>query len=359
MRILDRHVLHDFSVYLSLGLIGFIVIFGVVDLFDKIDVFLDHHASAGTVARFYLHLAPDVVVKVMPVALLLATFLALGQLNKFGELTAMRVAGQSLMRILLPVWVMAFLCTGLSFALSELVVPASNRERDRIYHEQIQGITQTEPIERGDVSYLGRGGHIYLIRLYLIPERRMRQVTIQRFQSGVLLDRVDASDARWENGRWVFYNGTLRRFASDGEHAEAFDRREMPELSEKPEDFSKEPRSPEEMNFRELRQYIDRLRGSGSRVANYLVDLHVKLAFPLINIIVVAIGASLATRLRAQSAALGFGLSVAIAFVYYGLMRTTQALGHNGTLPPYFAAWLPDLLFGIVGGVMLVRAQRR
>lgn len=359
MRILDRYVLREFVAYLALGLTGFIVIFAVVDLFDKIDVFLDHRARLAAVARFYLFLAPEVVVKVLPVALLLATFLALGQLNKFGELTAMRVAGRSLMRILRPVWGVAASCTVLSLALGELVVPGANRERDRIYHEQIQGITHSEPVERADVSYLGRGGRIYLIRLYLIPERRMRQVTLQRFRGGVLLERLDAIEGRWEQGRWVFYNGTLRRFGPRGEEAEAFDRREMPALAETPEDFSKEPRAPDEMNFLELRQYLERLRTSGARVANYLVDLHVKLSFPLVNLIVVAIGASLATRLRAQSAALGFGLSVAIAFVYYGLTRTSQALGHNGALPPYLAAWLPDLLFGGVGGGMLVRAQRR
>jgi lipopolysaccharide export system permease protein len=89
------------------------------------------------------------------------------------------------------------------------------------------------------------------------------------------------------------------------------------------------------------------------------VDLHAKLAFPLINLIVVIIGASVATRLRMQSAALGFGLSVAIAFVFYAFMRTGQALGHNGALPPYLAAWMGDLVFGAVGVVMLVRAQRR
>ena len=65
------------------------------------------------------------------------------------------------------------------------------------------------------------------------------------------------------------------------------------------------------------------------------------------------IGASIASRLRMQSAALGFGLSVAISFVYYAFMRTGQALGHNGALPPYVAAWLGDAVFGLVGVVMM------
>jgi lipopolysaccharide export system permease protein len=130
-------------------------------------------------------------------------------------------------------------------------------------------------------------------------------------------------------------------------------------LAERPEDFAKETRKPEEMNYFELRSHVDKLRASGGRVANYLVDLHIKLAFPLVNLIVVMIGASIATRLRMQSAALGFGLSVAISFFYYGFLRTGQALGHNGALPPYLAAWLGDLAFGVVGLVMLVQAQKR
>src|SRR5439155_21465788 len=99
VRILDRYVLREFVSYVGLGLAGFIVIFVVVDLFEKIDVFLDHRAPFTLVARFYLFRAPEVIVLAFPVALLLATFLALGQLNKFGELTAMRAAGLPLLRL--------------------------------------------------------------------------------------------------------------------------------------------------------------------------------------------------------------------------------------------------------------------
>ncbi len=129
-------------------------------------------------------------------------------------------------------------------------------------------------------------------------------------------------------------------------------------LGEVPADFAKEVRQPAEMNYLELRSYVDKLRASGGRIANYLVDLHLKLAFPLVNLIVVMIGASLATRLRMQSAALGFGLSIGIAFFFYGLMRTGQALGHNGALPPYLAAWMADLVFGAVGIAMMRQAQK-
>ncbi len=358
MRILDRYLLREFLLYLLLGLLGFLCIFAVVDVFEKIDVFLDHRAPLSMVLHFYLYRSPDVVVQVMPVALLMATFLALGQLNKFGELTAMRVAGLSLTRILRPVWWVATGCTLLALGLGELVVPGANRERDRIFDQQIRGIRDLQSIERADVTYLGSGGRVYLIRLYVVPERRMHQVVLQEFQGGRLIRRLDAVEGVWTGGGWEFRDGYVRDFRGGTEQVRHFDRLPRADLMEVPSDFAKESRRPEEMGFFELLQYLERLRASGSRVANYLVDLHLKLAFPLVNLIVVVIGVSLATRLRTQSAAQGFGLSMSIAFLFYGVMRTGQALGHNGALPPFVAAWLANLVFGAAGMVMLERARR-
>jgi len=360
VRTLDRYVLREFTTYLVLGLLGFITIFIVVDVFEKIDVFLDHHAPFDLVFRFYLYRVPEVITRVQPVALLMATFLALGQLNKFGELTAMRAAGLSLVRILAPVFTLATIGVIGALAISEMVVPGANQRRDRIYNEQIQKLQPQEVKERADVTYLGNGGRIFYMRLYLVAERRMHEVSLQEFSKGEMTRRIDAAEATWDGKRWVFSSGYLRTFAEDGkEKVEPFTRMSVKGLPERPEDFAKESRKPDEMSYPELRSYVERLRASGSRVSNYLVDLHLKLAFPLINLIVVMIGAPIATRLRLQSNALGFGLSVTISFFYYAFMRTGQALGHNGALPPYLAAWLGDLVFGTVGLTMMIQAQRR
>jgi lipopolysaccharide export system permease protein len=356
---LDRYLLREFTAYLVLGLLGFVTIFIVVDVFEKIDVFLDHRAAASLILRFYLYRSPEVIVQVLPVALLLATFLSLGQLNKFGELTAMRAAGLSLIRILLPVLGVALLAAAGALALGEGVVPAANRERDRIYNQQIQQIRPRPVAERADVTYLGAGGRIFYMRLYLVDERRMHEVSLQEFADGVLRRRVDAAEASWDGDRWVFTSGFLRTFESGRETVQPFRRMALAGIRERPEDFAKESRRPDEMSYPELRAYVEKLRASGGRVSNYLVDLHLKLAFPLVNVIVVMIGAPVATRLRLQSAALGFGLAVTISFFYYGFMRTGQALGHNGALPPYLAAWLGDLVFGTVGTIMMAQAQRR
>jgi lipopolysaccharide export system permease protein len=358
VKILDRYLLREFLLYLGLGLVGVMAIFVVVDVFEKLDVFLDHRAPLALVARYYLYRLPEWVVQVMPIALLLATFLGLGQLNKFNELTAMRTAGRSLSDILGPVLVVSVLAALVSLALGELVVPRTNLARDRLYDREIQGIHRQAVTERADVTYLGEGGRIFTIRLYLVNEERMHEVSLQEFRAGALVRRIDAAEASWDGARWVFSSGHLRTFDGGREQVRPFDRMAVNGIGERPPDFAKESRNPSEMNFLELWNYVRRLRASGARVANYLVDLQVKLAFPLVNLIVILIGAPLATRLRMQSAALGFGLSIAISFGYYALLRTGQALGHSGALNPYVAGWLGDLVFGVVGAVMMAHARR-
>jgi lipopolysaccharide export system permease protein len=359
VKILDRYLLLEFAVFVLLGLFGLLSIILVVDVIEKIDVFLDNRASLATLGRFYVFRMPEIVVRALPISLLLATFLALGQLNKFGELTAMRASGLSLLRILTPVLSVAVFAVLSSLALGEFVVPNANRERDRIYDVDIQNIEREAVTERSDVTYLGEGGRIFYMRLYLIQERRMHEVTLQEFERGQLVRRIDAAEASWDGGRWVFSSGYVRTFENGREVARPFTRMAVAGVAERPENFAKDERQPSEMNFIELSAYVERLRASGARVANYLVDLHLKLAFPLINLIVVLIGASLATRLRMQGAALGFGFSAGISFLYYILTRTGQALGYNGVLAPYVAAWLGDIVFGGIALAMFMQAQRR
>jgi len=330
----------------------------VVDVFEKIDVFLDHHAALPLIGRYYLFRMPEWIVQVLPIALLLATFLALGQLNKFGELTAMRTSGRSLLGILQPVLGVAFAATMVALLLGEFVVPEANSRRDETYDRQIQHIRRADITERADVTYLGQGGRIFTIRLYVVPEHRMHEVSLQEFRAGALVRRIDAAEATWDGRRWVFSSGYVRSFQGARESVRAFERMAVDGIAETPGDFAKEVRDPAEMNFFELVSYIDKLRSSGARAAKYVVNLQVKLAFPLVNLIVVLIGASVVTRLRSQGPALGFGLSIVISFCYYALLRTGQALGHSGALNPYLAGWLGDIVFGTVAAVMMARAQR-
>ena len=359
LRLFDRLVLREFLLLLALSLGACVTIFGVVDLFEKLREFLDGHATAFMIARYYAYKVPYVIVNVLPVALLMSTFLTLGQMSKFNELTAMATAGVSTGRIIVPLLAVALLSVGVSFVLNETVVPEATRRREAILEGEVRRRTLREPTEFANVSALGRDGRIYLVKLYLAPEQLMHDVLVSEMKSGTISRRIDARRARWDGRQWVFEEGVVRRFKNGTETAEPFASRALPELSARPEDFTKRPEEPDEMGFARLADYIERLRRSGLRVDKFLVQLELKLAFPWINFIVVVMGAALAARLRNPNAAVGFGISVFTAFFYYALMRAGEALGEGGTLPPLVAAWGANAVFGTIALGLYLNARRR
>jgi lipopolysaccharide export LptBFGC system permease protein LptF len=47
-----------------------------------------------------------------------------------------------------------------------------------------------------------------------------------------------------------------------------------------------------------------------------------------------------------------------ICFLYWGFVQLGRALGHHGTLNPFLSAWLANLVFGSIGGVLLWKTPK-
>ncbi|HZE18836.1 MAG TPA: LptF/LptG family permease [Candidatus Angelobacter sp.] len=358
MRRLDRYLLREQIISLLMGLTFFVAIFIVVDVFQKLDSFLDNKVPLLLVVHFYIVSIPSIVTTVLPMSMLLSCLLALGQIGRHNELTAMQAAGIGLTRIVLPLYVFALLVSAAVFVTNETLLPKLNAERNRIYKGDIKRENLEGASVRTNLAYLGTDGRTFLIRAYNIPEKTMREVVIQEIRQHTLNGRIDAESAAWVKGHWVFHEGFIRRFDRDGEHAAHFNELVIPGLQEVPESFAKAEEEPEALSYWELQKYIQRLRQSGSRVQKYVVDLDLKVSFPLTNLIVVLIGTALAIRVRRGGLAISFGLAVFISFVYYALIRIGQAFGHSGTLPPFLGAWLGNIVFGGLGLELLRRARR-
>jgi lipopolysaccharide export system permease protein len=137
-----------------------------------------------------------------------------------------------------------------------------------------------------------------------------------------------------------------------------FERRDDLKFSFLPKDLARIQKKPEEMNYFELRQFIQKMRAAGVDPTKWLVDLQFKLAFPFTNLIIVLLGIPLATTTRRSGPALGFGMSLIIVFIFFGMIKITQSLGHDRVLSAFWAAWFSDFFFGFLGVGLLVRARK-
>jgi lipopolysaccharide export system permease protein len=359
VRIHDRYILFGFLRNVAIGLIAFTVIYVTVDVTEETDNFIDHNARLGDVALYYLYRIPWILVLILPVSVLLATIFSLGKLARENELTAFIASGTSLTRVARPILAASLVISFLTIVFGETVVPRANRRSDQIMLVEIEKKkTSTSYRFKNNLHYQGEGNRVYYADKYDVRLSVLMGVVVQEYEEAKLKRRIDAKKAFWDGARWVFMNGAVREFPEVGEKITTFDRLPMPELPERPEDLAKEEMAPEEMNYSELRNYIEKVKRGGGPVDKYLVDLYVKFSFPFTSLIFAVIGAALSSARRKPSMATGFGLTLFISFTYYGILRIGQALGHSGVIQPMFGAWMGNIIFLAIGGMLLYRANR-
>jgi lipopolysaccharide export system permease protein len=289
---------------------------------------------------------------------LLGAIFSMGVMARRNELTAFISSGLSLVRIAAPIFVAAVIVSVFSTWFNDRVVTRASRLARDVKRHEIEGKPRSDPTLKENFHYLGEGGSVYLARRYNDVSKTLQDVVVQQFDRNTLVRRIDAKSARWIDGQWVFASGFERVFEADTERVRAFDELVVPEVIEKPDDFAKREVEVENMNFDELKTHIAKVRRSGGTVERYLTDLYFKFSYPLAGSIFVLLGVALSSAKRKQSVATGFGLTLLISFVYYGVLRVGQTLGYNGLLPPPLGAQLGNLVFLAVGVILIGRANR-
>mgnify|MGYP003575628011 CR=1 FL=1 len=357
-RIHDRYLLKSFLRVFLFAVVAFVIIYVTVNIFEEIDNFIDHDAKVVHIASYYLYSLPFVLTYVIPVSLLLGTVFSMGIMARRNELTALLASGVSLTRVARPIFVTSLLIALFSIYFNDHVVARANRRKEDVMHYDIEGRVRAHPELKTDFRYLGEHGFIYLASTYDVRSFMLYDVVVQQFEHDTVVRRIDAKTAQWAGGHWQFAGGYVRTFQGGAEHVAKFDTLTVPEMKEKPEDFAADEVDEENMNFVELRHFINKVKRSGGSVEKYMVDLYFKFSFPFAGSIFVLIGVALASGKRKPSIATGFGLTLVVSFMYYAVLRVGQTLGHNGVLPPFFAAQVGNMIFLIIGLWMLRRANR-
>lgn len=359
MRIISRYLIHEFLKTFFLSLIAFVSIYLIIDFFEKLDNFLEAETGWRVIMSYFLYQVPLVIQQSLPAAILLGTIITLSLMAKNKELVIIRGNGISLLRLSTPLVLVSLCFTLLLFFMNETILPPLHEKINRIWQIEVEKKPLKTFFRNEKIWYRGKQ-IIYHIDFYDPHGMSMRGITIYRFSPDFeLIERLDAHNAQWAQNRWLFSDGMLQKKEPDGSYeARRFSETTL-NLEEGPDDFVHMVRNPEELNIRQLRDYISRLKMEGYDATRYEVDMHAKISFPFVCVIMTLVGVSMALRSERKSGiAIGVGLSVCVAFMYWILFSFSITSGHSGILPPVIAGWLPDLVF-LAGGLSLLATIRQ
>jgi len=357
MNLVHRSVLGTFLRYLLLTMVGALILFTLVDVFEHIGSFLDNDATASMVGRYYLYRAVWIIDTVLPVAMLMATLFTVGSMARYNELTALFASGRSLLQVTRPILILGLLVSLFSLSWREYVLPKANIACTRVWeteiHKRPEKIRPTQ-----NIAATGEDGRIYYARSFNPNTQVVSGLRVVRTHEAQVVERIDAVKAEWTGQFWILFNGTRREFTAEQEIVTSFTQEAFPDLTLTPQTLYKDRVKREDMTIRQLRQHVELIGKSGGDTAAGEVDIQFQLAFPAVNIIVVFMGILLASGPRKTTVASGFGLTVLISFGYYFLMNFGRALGHNGALPPVLAGWSGNFVYGLVCWGLYMFARR-
>ncbi len=359
IKIIDRYIIKKFIAILFFNILAFIVIFLVIDLVENLDKFLSFDASLGNVFLYYLFYIPFIIILTLPISMLLSSLFSLGTMAQHNEIIAIKMSSVSLYRILLPVLIFSLIISIAIGIAGETFVPRTNRLRLDIYRYDIKKESRKIQTSRSQIAIQDEGDRQIYIQYYETNRKRAHKVSIIKVADTRIIQRIDARFMEWnqDSTRWRLIDVTTRTFSDSKETITRNDTLTYAGSKVRPDDLLDLEILPEEMNYAELNRFVDKMLDLGIDARRWLVDLYMKISYPLANFIIVLFGAPLAAKKRRSGPALGFAIALLISFIYFLFLRTGQVLGHKGDLEPWLAAWIGNIVFGVGAIIVMIRER--
>ena len=357
MSLLKRYILRQFIKTYLLTVCSLVGIFIIIDGFERLDEFVTKNGAVSDFLMYYLLKIPFILSLMAPQSVLLATVITLATLSRNNEFTAMKACGIGVTGLTLPIISCSMLLALGLVVCNEYVTPVTSQKMNYLLNIKVRGAADASWQTRDRIWMRSSNGAIWNIDFYDPVRTLMRGVSLYSFDANHpdIRHRIDAESAIWNGKQWEFFNGYIRFFKRGGvESTQYFEKETFPVL-EKPADFKKLQKRPEEMSARYMYGTILKQENEGQDSTRSWIEFNQKLSYPFISVVLALIGIPLSIRSSRKGGLLFcVWISLVTGFVFSFFYALGISLGYKGVLSPFMAAWGPNLLFIFIGFYMLL-----
>jgi LPS export ABC transporter permease LptG len=361
------------DVYVMLEMVGpFLFFFSAFFLFWALNIFflaadyiVNQHAPLLLVAKFVVFRMPQAIPMAFPFASLLAALLAMSRLMADSEITAMRTSGIPILRIARAPLLFGVAMFVIAWTSNEFVAPPSVDISTRSFYQIIYH-TDALPVEPQLFRKDSATGIVYYVTQVAPDNKSMDDVQIYKPAHGSdLSETLQAKSATVDGNVLVLHDAIATSFDANGNFVEQKHvdgvRMGLP-LGETMADFvSTTTNDPWTMNSAKLGAEVNALKTQGiggTALGSLEINLADKLSWPFGSLVAIVVAIPLALRFGKRGKMLGVGLGVIAFVVYYLLTSAMSAFGRTGTIDPYVAAWIPNVLMAVAGTILFWLEER-
>ena len=358
MRILDRYVLRYFLQAYFYCIAGFISIWFIFDISDNISTFLEERISRALILKYYLTQAPQILVMLLPVALLLALLFVLGRMSRSNEIVSMLTAGVSVPRIIAPLLAVGLLTTAASTALNYSLAPHAEFARKKLLEDThsrqpqpnlLAQVFRNRTDNRTWFIQQFRPGENKFVTLHIVQQDANDNITANYIATSAV---YHPETKAWElqQVKVVYYDeaGNITRMIPYTESLM------MTDWSETPFRLSSANVRAEYLSVPELQEYLQFNSDFPiTLLAPFATHLEYRLALPWTCFVIALIAAPLGIGYSRRGILSSVAAAILLVFAMNFATHLFLALGEGARISNWAAAWTPNVIFGVLGLVLL------
>lgn len=411
---LYRYIAGEVGFSFFVSFLFFFFIFFINQLLLMAEEILAKRAPLNQVALLILFSLPAIIAMAAPFASLVGILMAIGRMSSDNEILVIRASGVPFRHILTPVLVVGTIISVLSFIANDILLPAGTLEFGKLYKQllfstpaiELQANTVKKFNDTVIVTGPVEGTHIknlLILDRSATGERRLilaKDATLMKGERASLTLLMgdafvhSAKDSARDNydyavAKRLQYSILQRDFVNS---VTAPGPREMTsrdvatEIRKKTADAQDKyrdrgraalvaaqglqaalrsgPASPLWNNRSSLFSQLGREREAmksvfGDRTLRvYRLEYYKKFSIPFAALSFVFLATPLGLFARKSGQAVGFGIGLIIAVLYWSMLIVGQTFGVRMGYSPLWAMWLPNLIVVVVGAVLFLLRVR-
>lgn len=358
MKKLDIYIIKKFlgTFFFTIALLIVIVI--VFDISEKIDDFLYSNAPISQIAFvYYPTFIPYFTNLFSPLFTFIAVVYFTSRMAYNTEIIAILSSGVSFKRLLRPYLYSALVVGILSFYLANFLIPKTNEIRIDFENRYLK---KNNFGNKYNIHIQNKKGEFVYLESFTKEENIGYNFTFEKVVDNKLQMKIVAPSVKYDStsGKWTIFDYTIRTIAKN-QHFFKYGKKMDTTLNVLPHNFYKEIQPLEVLNFSQLNRLIEMEKIKGSeKIKFYEVEKHKRIAFPFATIILTFIGVSLSSRKLRGGIGLQLALGLIISFGFIVLLQVSTVFATNGTLIPWLAVWIPNILVGAIAIYLSIKAPK-
>lgn len=358
MKLLDKYILKKFLTTFFFTVLLCVLVICVIDFTEKNDDFIKHNVGFKSILfDYYFNLIPFYVNMLSPITVFIATVFVTAKLAAHTEIVAILSSGISFKRLLVPYIAGAALIGGVIFGLIGWVIPNANKTRVAFEIKYIKNPFNYDA--RNIHIKIGPDTYVYMEN-YNNTANVGYKFSIEKMQGTELKSKLTSNVISWnpEKKKWRIDDYMLRTFNGEKEtlsYGKAVDTT----LNLLPKDFASTFRLAETFTIPELNRFIKEKQDRGADDTEiYLIEKYERFSYPFAIAVLTIIGVILSARKARGGVGFQIALGFALAFLFIIFVIMSRSLAQVGDLDPMLSAWVPIMVFAVIGALLYKTVPR-